>query len=54
MTTAIPTQRRTPATCSCGAPFNAAGFCTSTDFCLATDLDFEVALDRMSEACDDQ
>ncbi len=54
MAATVPAQRRTPTTCSCGAPLNSAGYCASTTYCLATDLDFEVALDLRSEACDDK
>ncbi len=49
---AIPTQRRKQDTCSCGAPLGLLETCAA-DWCLAVDLDFEVALDLNSEAGDE-
>ncbi len=54
MAATVPAQRRTPTTGSCGAPYNAAGYCMSTTYCLATELDLDVAEDLRIEACDDE
>lgn len=53
MSTTIPTQRRKQDTCWCGAPLGLTETCTATRYCLARDLDFEVAMDRAEEARDD-
>lgn len=51
-TPTIPAQRRKQDTCSCGAPLGLLETCTAP-FCLARDLDFEVAMDLNEEACDE-
>lgn len=51
-TPTIPVQRRKQDTCSCGAPLGLLETCPAP-FCLARDLDAEVAMDRNEAASDE-